>query len=185
MFNFAIENDWLVKNPFHKKKGVISKAAENERDRVLTHKEEKRLLANCTGKRSHIKPITICALDTGMRRGEIFKMEWKHVNFETGEIYIPETNTKTQTERTLGMTSRLKKELENLWESSPKVLDMTVFGIKSTIKNAFFAPIRQHPNRSNILFQRFTPAICSKHPVEMFRVFSDLTIYIHIFCSCR
>ena len=121
IFNFAIENDWLIKNPFSKKKGIISKAAENKRDRILSYKEEKLLLSKCTGKRSHVKPIIICALDTGMRRGEIFKMEWKDVNFETGEIYIPETNAKTETERTVGMTLRLKKELETIWEQSPKI----------------------------------------------------------------
>ncbi len=137
MLNFAIENDWLIKNPFQKKKGVISKASENERDRVLSVAEEERLLSFCTGGRAHIKPILICALDTGMRRGEMFKMIWRDVNFRSGEILIPQQNTKTEDARTVGMTARLKDELERLWEISPKNEMESVFGITNTIKTAW------------------------------------------------
>ena len=34
----------------------------------------------------------ICALDSAMRTGEIFKMPWQDVDFAKGEIYIPQTN---------------------------------------------------------------------------------------------
>ena len=36
MLNFAIQNEWLIKNPFVLAKGIISKAAEVERDRILS-----------------------------------------------------------------------------------------------------------------------------------------------------
>lgn len=137
MLNFAIENDWLIKNPFYKRKGIISKASENERDRVLTREEETRMLINCVDQRLHIKPILICALDTAMRRGEIFKMKWKDINLDTGEIFIPQTNTKTDAERTVGITSRLKEELLKLWNESPKEKDYLVFGITNSIKTAW------------------------------------------------
>lgn len=137
IFNFAIENDWLIKNPFHKKKGIISKASENERDRTLTNDEEIRLLNACVDRREHIKPIIICALDTAMRRGEMFLMRWRDVNLTTNEIFIPQTNTKTDSERSVGITSRLRDELETLWESSPKDKNGLVFGITSDIKRAW------------------------------------------------
>jgi len=120
MLNFAIQNDWLIQNPFTKKKGIISTAAEVERDRVLGFAEEERLLSVCTGRRSHLKAILICALDTAMRRGEIFKMRWRDVNFTSGEIFIPQTNAKTEDSRTVGITPRLRDELEKLWQESPK-----------------------------------------------------------------
>lgn len=94
ILSFAVENDWLIKNPFAKTKGIISMTAEVERDRVLSFAEEERLLAACIKERTHLRPVIICALDTAMRRGEIFKMRWQDVNFETNEIYIPQTNTK-------------------------------------------------------------------------------------------
>jgi len=137
MFNFAIENDWLIKNPFLKKKGIISKASENERDRTLSIQEENRLLSACIDRREHIKPIVICALDTAMRRGEMFLMRWRDVNLTTSEIFIPQTNTKTDTERSVGITSRLHEELEKLWEDSPKDKNGLVFGVTSDIKRAW------------------------------------------------
>lgn len=137
MLNFAIDNNWLIKNPFNQSKGIISTSAEVERDRILSHDEEFQLLAVCINERDHIKPIIICALDTGMRRGEIFKMRWLDVSFETSEIYIPKTNAKTEDERTVGMTKRLKAELVRLWSISPKDLDGSVFGIKTSIYKAF------------------------------------------------
>jgi len=137
MLNFAIQNDWLIMNPFAKCKGIISTALETKRDRVLSYEEEERMLQACLGRRSHLRPILICALDTGMRRGEIFQMKWKDVDLSSRQIYIPQTNTKTQTARTVGITDRLKKELLRLWERSPKRPELIVFGISADVKNAW------------------------------------------------
>jgi len=137
ILNFAIQNDWLIKSPFTKSPGIVSNSGEVQRDRVLSLNEESRLLAACIDQRAHIKPLLICALDTGLRRGEMFKMRWRDVNFVTDEIYIPQTNTKTDAERTVGITTRLRTEFENLWEQSPKDVNGLVFGIASTIKTAW------------------------------------------------
>ena len=59
---------------------------ENIRERVLTEDEEELLLE---ADDSRIKPILIVALNTGMRKGEIFKLKWKDVDFEKREIKIP------------------------------------------------------------------------------------------------
>ena len=137
MLNFAMQNEWIIKNPFTLTKGVISKAAEVERDRTLGFDEESRLLSVCVDKRSHLKPMLICALDTSMRRGEIFKMRWRDVSFESNEIVIPQTNTKTEESRIVGLTPRLREQLELLWEVSPKDETLLVFGITNTIKTAW------------------------------------------------
>lgn len=137
ILNFAFQNEWIIKNPFMLSKGIISKASEVERERILSIEEESRLLSVCTGRRAHLRPLLICALDTAVRRGEIFKMKWRDVSFPTNEIYIPQTNSKTESARTVGMTPRLKEELEGLWEASPKDGNGLVFGITTTIKTAF------------------------------------------------
>lgn len=137
MLNFALQNEWIIKNPFTMANGLISKAAEVERDRILSFDEENRLLSVCVEKRAHLKPILICALDTAMRRGEIFKMKWQDVDFVKNEIFIPQTNTKTEDSRTVGITLRLRNELEQLWEISPKDKSGLVFGITFTIKTAW------------------------------------------------
>ena len=137
ILNFALQNEWLVKNPFVLAKGIISMSAEVERDRILSFDEENRLLAVCAQRRAHLKPILICALDTAMRRGEIFKMQWRDVDFAKNEILIPQTNTKTEESRIVGITPRLKDELLFLWEVSPKEKNSLVFGITDTIKTAW------------------------------------------------
>lgn len=139
MLNYAIRNEWLIKNPFVLTRGVISKGAEVERERVLTFEEERRLLNACVGQRSHLKALLICALDTAMRRGEIFKLRWADINVHKNEIFIPQTNTKTEESRTVGITPRLGTELEALREVSSGDKNQTVFGITTTIKTVFKA----------------------------------------------
>ena len=61
IFNFALQNEWLIKNPFALSKGLISKAAEVVRDRVLNFDDERRLLFVCTGRRkSFERPLNLC-----------------------------------------------------------------------------------------------------------------------------
>ncbi len=114
IFSFALQNDWIQQNPFTRSKGVIVMAAEKERSRVLSYDEEVRLLAQCVGDRAHLRPIVICALDTAMRSGEMFKMRWSDIDFINGEISIPQTNTKTERSRIVGITPRLRAGLERL-----------------------------------------------------------------------
>lgn len=139
ILNFAINNDWLVRNPFTRSKGIISMSSEVERDRVLSFAEEERLLAACVNERAHVKPLLVCALDTAMRRGEIFKMIWNDVNFSTGEIHIPQTNTKTEEARKVAMTPRLRQILEQLWDVSPKDQSRIVFGITDNINKSWLS----------------------------------------------
>jgi integrase len=143
MLNFAIQNDWLIQNPFAKYKGIISAASEVKRDRVLSYEEEEHLLAACVDRRAHLRPIVICALDTGMRRGEMFQMRWRDVDLRNRQIHIPQTNTKTQTARTVGVTERLKSELELLWDASTKRPDGLVFGVTTDVKNAWKSALRE------------------------------------------
>lgn len=137
ILNFGVQNEWLLKNPFLLCQGIVALSAETERDRVLSFDEESRLLAVCVEPRAHLRPILICALDTAMRKGEIFKMQWQHINFKINEIYIPQTNTKTEDSRIIGLTPRLRDELQLLWQSSPQETDGFVFGNINSIKTAW------------------------------------------------
>jgi integrase len=111
MFNVAERMRWIDRSPFKDGDSLISIADEKKRDRVLTQAEEQRLLAACTGKREHLGPIIICALDTGMRKSEILRLMWNEVDLESNRIRVLATNTKTLSERTVPITSRLKTEL--------------------------------------------------------------------------
>jgi integrase len=137
ILNFAVQNEWLLKNPFTASQGIISISAEVERNRVLSIEEEQRFLAVCVDQRSHLRPIVICALDTAMRRGEILQMKWSDVNLALGEIHIPQTNTKTEESRIVGITNRLKIELQKIWEQSPQDTNSLVFGSIASVKTAW------------------------------------------------
>ncbi|HEX8370874.1 MAG TPA: site-specific integrase [Pyrinomonadaceae bacterium] len=136
IFRFAKSDKLISASPFDDQQ-IISASAELERDRTLSPEEERRLLAVCVDNKAHLRPLIITAIDTAMRRGELFKLCWRDVNFDDGIIIVQATNTKTEKTRFIGMTSRMKDELIKLWEVSPKDRDTIVFGITNTIKKSW------------------------------------------------
>ena len=60
--------------------------------------------------------MIILAIDSGMRRGEIFKLRWQDFDFENNLIRIVGTHTKTERERIAPLSQRAKDELEKLRE---------------------------------------------------------------------
>ena len=58
---------------------------ENHRLRFLNEEEIMRLLDSSSAR---LRPVLVCALLTGMRRGEILNLRWENVSVEHGTIYI-------------------------------------------------------------------------------------------------
>jgi integrase len=133
----AFRQGWIVRSPFETGSPLISKADEVQRERTLTHEEEARLLAACTRRREHLRPLLITALDTAMRRGEMFKLRWRDVDLDNRDITIIAMNTKTKRARNVSMTDRVYEALVDLWNRSPQDEDTLVFGITDTIKHGF------------------------------------------------
>ncbi len=103
----------------------------------------------------YVKPILICALQTGMRKEEILSLEWRCVNFEKKIITL--LVTKNGKKRDIPISSALKTELEKL---------------KATMlsKYVFTNPITE--TRYTDLKRAFT-TLCSIANVKGFR-FHDL-----------
>jgi integrase len=136
IFNVALAQGWILRNPFNCGEALIQPSADGVRSKVLTVEEERRLLAACSEPcRSHIRPIVIALLDTGARRGEMLKLTWECVDFESRKILLKSETTKTLKARHVGMTQRLTEELSRLWEQSEKDLSASVFGIKTFRKS--------------------------------------------------
>jgi integrase len=142
ILNYANRQGWIKRNPFNQGESLISQADEHRRERILTREEESRLLAACEGPRAHIRPLLICALDTALRRNEMFKLKWSDVDLIGGIIRVRKTTTKTWEARSIGMTMRLQDELVRLWKNAPPDPDGLVFGIKNTIKRSFATACR-------------------------------------------
>lgn len=149
IFNIAHREGWLTKTPFFASDKLISVADEKKRERILTKAEENLLLENCIGQREHLKAIIICALDTGMRAGEIYSLRWKDVDLDQGLITINALNTKTLQSRQIALTARLKIELLKLYEYARSNKDL-IFGVITARKA--FDTLRKKCNLLDIRF---------------------------------
>ena len=164
VLNVALAQGWIHRSPFTMGKSLISVGDEKPRERILTREEEERLLAACVGWRAHLRPIIICALDTGMRRGELFKLKWADVDFDNKLITIRAFNTKTMRQRQVGMTERLTHELAILYPQNPDP-EALLFGIGST-KGAW-NKVRQQAGVMDLRFHdlrhTYATRLVSKH----------------------
>lgn len=89
------------------------------RTRRLSPDEERQLLAEIENTRnSHMKPIFLFALATAMRRGEILRMKWSDINFNTKTLHIP--LTKNGHPRTIPLSSHALAVLDKLKDHERK-----------------------------------------------------------------
>ncbi len=80
---------WVQMNPFTD----IKKLPEPRgRVRYLDRDERKRLLEACLDSgESALYGIVVLAISSGMRRGEVLGLEWRHVHFDTKQIVLFDT----------------------------------------------------------------------------------------------
>lgn len=83
----AVEWDMMERNPFERGKTLLLKE-NNKRLRFLSEDEIKTLIIECP---KHLRRVVVCALNTGMRRGEILSLRWSQVR--NGFIYLEKTKT--------------------------------------------------------------------------------------------
>lgn len=101
---------WPVNNPLRD----IAKPDDGKpRDRRLEDGEQVRPLATCAQCRNDwIAPAVRLALTTGMRRGEILKARWEHLDLDKRTLHIPET--KNGHSRTIPLSPDALRLLERL-----------------------------------------------------------------------
>ena len=116
LFNWAIEaGHYKAENPFLKHgRRVVKFAPAKARERRLEGDEEARLLKAA---QPHLAACIICALDTGMRHGEITHLQWKDVVTDAKgrpkAFFVRAEHSKTGTSRTVPIASvRLLAMLE-------------------------------------------------------------------------
>jgi len=85
---------------------------EQPRTRYLLPDEEERLMAVMIGYRAHLRQIVVLAINTGMRRGELLRLQWVHIDFHKNEIKV--VQTKTDRDRFVPMNARVREELQRL-----------------------------------------------------------------------
>jgi len=87
IFAKAVEWEMMDRSPFDRGKTLLVKE-NNARLRYLTQEEIQRLLKASP---EHLRNVIVCALNTGMRKGEILNLKWSQVR--DGFIYLRQTKT--------------------------------------------------------------------------------------------
>ncbi len=82
----------MERSPFERGKSLLLKD-NNQRIRYLT--EDEIAAAHECRTKKHLYRIVVCALNTGMRKGEILNLKWNQIR--NGFIYLEKTKTKNQT----------------------------------------------------------------------------------------
>src|SRR5262249_46348815 len=93
---------------------LIKHDQETKREEILPIDAEDALLAACTGRRAHLKPILICLIDTGMRPIECFAVRIKDVDLDKGTIECSSYKGDRLLKRTVPISDRLAKELVSI-----------------------------------------------------------------------
>lgn len=104
IFSLAIEYGEAEINPCVRVKKLKEN---NKRRRFLSEDEEARLLAQCVGDRAHLARIIKFALNTGLRRGELFNLKWSDV----APTFIHIRESKSGKERFIPLNDAAKEVL--------------------------------------------------------------------------
>jgi len=108
----ALAIDWefaIEKNPV--KRARYFSEEKYRRDRILSYEEENALFQEAA---THLKPILVCALRTGMRCAEILGLKWENVDLKKREITIKAEASKSGKARIIPINNTLLYELEKL-----------------------------------------------------------------------
>jgi len=121
IFGFAVREGWLPENPFTRvKRGPVSRRVFD----LLTDAEVQECLSRLSKpgeeedsqhqtEREQLRGLVMTALYAGLRRSELLRLQWSHLDFERGKLHV-KGQTKTYRERTVPMHRALAEVLQAL-----------------------------------------------------------------------
>src|SRR5262249_37655382 len=105
MLYWATDEKLITANPLARMKMAREPRT---RRQILSVAEEQLLLRAARG---HLHAMTVIALDTGMRRGEITGQRWEDVDFDRKVLFVTRSKTPEGESRELTFTDRLHELL--------------------------------------------------------------------------
>lgn len=131
VINYGVKNNLCSGVSFHIQKPSVN----NEKTEDLTPGQLKRLLqAMAEDENIPVANIMRMALYTGMRRGEIFNLQWKDINFDTCFIFI--RNPKSGIDQKIPINSNAMDVLKSLHNDGGYVFPGRDGGKRTTIGKA-------------------------------------------------
>jgi integrase len=152
LFSKAVEWEMIDQNPFEQGKSLLLKAS-NQRIRYLTEEEIDRLLEECKSAK-HLYRVVICAINTGMRKGEILSLRWEQIR--NGFIYLAKTKTKNPREIPINkdlaqMFKEIRKEQglssKHVFIYNSRVVQKVHKGFRAALKRAGIEDFKFHDLR--------------------------------------
>jgi integrase len=168
MFKVAIEQGFALKNPCKDGPRLIKPEEENKRERVLSKEEEERLLAVCTGRRAHLRPVILAALNTGATKSQLLRLTWGDIHIGLRTIRFRYAGNETKNVR---MGEDLASALANLYHQ----LEDEYFNTPSLSRRTD-APLLQEWMAPKSVFRDFKssfPSSCRAAKIKDLR-FNDL-----------
>lgn len=143
---WAVDEGFLTANPLARVR--LPKQRRKPRP-ILSLAEEAKLLVAAA---PHLRQITVAALDSGMRRGELLTQLMEHIDLTRRVLLVTHSKTPGGEAREIPLTGRLAELLVTLAREKPEGLVFTFKGRSiHKIKTAWKAAIR----RAGIRYSRF------------------------------
>ena len=145
---WAADEQLIAANPLARLKMARERRT---RRQVLSVAEEKLLLSAA---KDHLYLMTVCALDTGMRRGEITGQRWEDIDFSRKLLFVTRSKTPEGESREIPLSDRFYELL--LKDRKPEGLVVSFRGKpvrivkrtwKTALKNAQIRHVRFHDLR--------------------------------------
>lgn len=111
VLNWGAEEGIITANPLGKLR--LERERRTKRP-VMSVREEQLLLTHAP---VHLQRIIRCALDTGMRRGEILTQRWEDVDFDNRILHVSHSKTPEGESRVVPLTARLHDMLASFRKS--------------------------------------------------------------------
>jgi len=145
---WGVDEQLLAANPLARMKMARERRT---RRHVLSIPEEVLLLSAARG---HLYTMTLLALDTGLRRGEITSQRWEDIDFAQKVLFVTHSKTPEGESREIPLTGRVYDHLVRHREAAGRVIqfkDRPVRIIKRTwktaLRNAAIRHVRFHDLR--------------------------------------
>jgi integrase len=135
ILSLAVDAELIPSNPCFR---VRKFRPNNRRLRVLSIEEEGRLFSQLK-ENDLLKRIILVALNTGLRRGEIFNLQWEDVDFSRDRLIV--RKTKTSIERFVPINTTMRELLHSIRQQTGHVFPSPrtgrkLFDLKKSFRKA-------------------------------------------------